>query len=35
MAQKSLAEFIERLEQNGLLRRYSDEKRVDELPKLM
>jgi 4-hydroxy-3-polyprenylbenzoate decarboxylase len=35
MAQKSLAEFIETLEQNGLLRRYSDEKRVDELPKLM
>src|ERR1700679_454925 len=35
MAQKSLAEFIQTLVQNGLLRRYSDEKRVDELPQLM
>ena len=35
MAQESLAEFISTLEQNGLLRRYSDEVRVDELPKVM
>jgi len=35
MAQKSLAEFIEVLEKNGLLRRYVEEKRVDELPRLM
>jgi 2,5-furandicarboxylate decarboxylase 1 len=35
MAQQSLAEFIEILEKSGLLRRYADEKRVDELPRLM
>jgi UbiD family decarboxylase len=35
MAQESLAQFIATLEQRGLLRRYTDEKRVDELPRLM
>jgi hypothetical protein len=35
MAQRSLAEFIETLEQNGLLPRYTDEKRMDELLQLM
>jgi 4-hydroxy-3-polyprenylbenzoate decarboxylase len=35
MAQESLAEFVEVLEKNGLLRRYKEEKRVDELPRLM
>ena len=35
MAQISLAEYIHALEANGLLRRYSEEKRVDELPQLM
>jgi len=35
MAQESLADFISTLERSGLLRRYTQEKRVDELPKLM
>src|ERR1700721_686936 len=35
MAQESLKSYIEPLERNGLLRRYTDEKRVDELPRLM
>jgi 4-hydroxy-3-polyprenylbenzoate decarboxylase len=35
MAQESLADFISTLERSGLLRRYTEEKRVDELPKLM
>ncbi len=35
MAQSSLAEFIEALKSKGLLCRYSEEKRVDELPQLM
>ena len=35
MAQISLAEYIQALEAKGLLHRYSEEKRVDELPQLM
>jgi len=35
MPQTSLAEYVEALDKAGLLTRYADEKRVDELPKLM
>ena len=34
-AQRSLADWIEQLDSAGLLHRYTDEKRVDELPQLM
>ena len=35
MPQTTLAEYVEALDKAGLLTRYKDEKRVDELPKLM
>ena len=35
MPQTSLAEYVEALDKAGLLTRISDEKRVDELPRLM
>jgi 2,5-furandicarboxylate decarboxylase 1 len=35
MPQGSLAEYVESLDKAGLLTRYNDEKRVDELPVLM
>ena len=35
MPQKSLAEYVSRLDDAGLLTRYTDEKRVDELPSIM
>lgn len=35
MAQMSLAEWVARMDQAGLLARYSEEKRVDELPQIM
>lgn len=35
MPQTNLAEYVETLDQAGLLRRYTEEKRVDELPRLM
>jgi 4-hydroxy-3-polyprenylbenzoate decarboxylase len=35
MSQISLAEWVQAVDDAGLLRRYSDEKRVDELPQLM
>jgi 3-polyprenyl-4-hydroxybenzoate decarboxylase len=35
MPQISLAEWVQALDAAGLLRRYTDEKRVDELPQLM
>ena len=35
MPQTSLAEYVDRLDKAGLLTRFTDEKRVDELPALM
>ena len=35
MHQKPLAEYVEQLDKAGLLTRYKDEKRVDELPRIM
>jgi len=35
MAQQSLKTYIDNLERSGLLKRYTEEKRVDELPRLM
>ena len=35
MSQRSLAEYIQSLDEHGLLTRYTDTKRVDELPSLM
>src|SRR5258708_4700381 len=35
MSQISLAEWVQAVDDAGLLRRYTDEKRVDELPQLM
>jgi hypothetical protein len=35
MPQNTLTEYVEALEKAGLLTRFQDEKRVDELPKLM
>ena len=33
MPQTSLAEYVDALDKAGLLTRYTDEKRVDELPR--
>ena len=35
MPQTSLADYVEALDKAGLLTRITDEKRVDELPRLM
>ncbi len=35
MPQTSLTDYVQALDKAGLLTRYTDEKRVDELPKLM
>jgi hypothetical protein len=35
MPQTSLSNYVQALDQAGLLTRYMDEKRVDELPTLM